>query len=83
LLFISIGGGGDCLWTTVTNGPVVHPPGDIEAYMSVESHRGVILTGETEEIEENKHVPVPLRPPQITHELTRREPGPSRWEDGN
>jgi hypothetical protein len=32
-----------CLWTVVTSGPIVQPPGD---YMSVESHGGMILTGE-------------------------------------
>jgi hypothetical protein len=38
--------------------------------MSLESDGGMILTGETEELEE-KLVPVPLCPPQISHGLTR------------
>jgi len=38
--------------------------------MSMESHGGMILTGETQELGE-KPVPVPLRPPQIPHRLIR------------
>jgi hypothetical protein len=38
--------------------------------------------GETEELGE-KPVPVPLCPPQITHGLTGREPGPPRWKAGD
>jgi hypothetical protein len=34
------------LWTAATNGPIVHPQGDIIKYMSMESNGGIILTGE-------------------------------------
>jgi hypothetical protein len=39
-------------------------------YMSMESHGGMLLTGETEEFKE-KPVPVPLCPPQMEHGLTQ------------
>jgi hypothetical protein len=36
----------------------------------MDSHGGMILMGETEEVGD-KSVPVPLYPPQIPHELTQ------------
>jgi hypothetical protein len=48
-----------CLRNAATNGPVVHPSGDI--YISMERHGGMILTGKTEELGV-KLVPVPLSP---------------------
>jgi hypothetical protein len=48
-------------------------------HMSMESHGGLILTGETEELEE-KPVPVPLCPSKILDGLTWREPGSHRWQ---
>jgi hypothetical protein len=64
-MFVSMAVGAD--------GSVVHPPDDT----SMESHSGVILTGETEEPGE-KPVPVPLCLPQITHGLAGSEPRPPR-----
>jgi hypothetical protein len=55
------------LWTAATSGHVVHPPDD----MSLESDVGMIYwQGKTEELGD-KPVPVPLRSPQIPHEMTR------------
>jgi hypothetical protein len=62
----SVGGVRWCLWTATTNGPIVHPPDEC---LSMESHGGMVLTGETEELGEP--VPVPLCPPQIPHGLKR------------
>jgi hypothetical protein len=47
-----------CLWTAVTNGPIVHSPGDTRIW----GPGGVILTGKTKELGD-KPVPVPLCPP--------------------
>jgi hypothetical protein len=56
-----------CLWTAANNGPIVHSSGDT---MIMESHGGMILTGETEKLGEES-VPIPLCPTQISHGLTR------------
>jgi hypothetical protein len=55
-----------CLLTAATSASIVHPPDD----MTVDSHGGMIFTGETYELIENP-VPVPVCPSQIPHGLTR------------
>jgi hypothetical protein len=55
-----------CLWTAVTNRPIVHPP---RWYMSMESYGGMQPTGETNK-QGRKLVPVPHFP-QVPHGLTR------------
>jgi hypothetical protein len=40
--------------------------------MSIESHGGIMLTGETKEHGENP-VPLELCPPQISHEMNREQ----------
>jgi hypothetical protein len=57
---------GETVSIAATNGPVVHPPGDVWAW----SPGGTILTGETEELVE-KLVLVSHSPPQISHGLTQ------------
>jgi hypothetical protein len=54
-----------CLRTEVSNWPVVYP----QMIMSMESHGGMLLTGENRRTR-RKSVPVPLCPPQNQHGLT-------------
>jgi hypothetical protein len=68
-----------CLWTAVTNGPIVNPLW----YMSMDSNSGIILTGETEQLGEN---PCPSETSHTTNlhiDSPGREFGTSRWEVGD
>jgi hypothetical protein len=56
-----------CLWNAATNGPIVHPSGDILVWACRPGE--IILTGETKDLGE-KPVPVPLCPPQFPYQLT-------------
>jgi hypothetical protein len=66
-LFVHVDGVRPRLWTEVTNGPIVHPPGDIWAWRAtVEWY----WQGKLNNLEK-KPVPVPLCLTQIPHGLTR------------
>jgi hypothetical protein len=73
-----MGGGGvqpGSLSTSATNWPVVHAPADYE-----EGEFGGKMIGKRNGSTWRKPAPVPLRPPQIPHDLTGCELGPPRWE---
>jgi hypothetical protein len=73
------GGGGGVqlgpLGTSATNSPVVPAPGDYGARAF-----GGIMIGRGNRSTRRKPTPVQQCPQQIPHDLTRREPGPPRWE---
>jgi hypothetical protein len=71
--------GGYCLWTAATNGYFVHLP---RWYVNMESHGGVMVTGETEELGEKlSYLWVPLSLPQIRRGLKRVRTGASAVQD--
>jgi hypothetical protein len=61
--------------TSATDWPIVPAPGDYE-----NGELGEMMTGKGNRNTLRKPTPVPLRPPQLPHDLTGREPGPPRWE---
>jgi hypothetical protein len=63
------------LGKSATNWPTVIAPGDYE-----DQGFGGMMTGRGNRNNRRKSAPFPLSPPQIPHELTGCEPGPSRWE---
>jgi hypothetical protein len=66
------------LGTSATNWPIVPAPGDYE-----DGEFGGMMIGRGNRSTRRKPAPVPLCPPQIPHDLTRREPGQPRWEAGD
>jgi hypothetical protein len=76
IFLIRIVGGGvqlGPLGTSATNWPIVPGLGDYE-----DGEFGGMMIGKGNRSTRRK--PVPVRPPQIPHDLTRWEPGPPRWE---
>jgi hypothetical protein len=65
----------DPLDTSGTNWPIVPAPGDYE-----DGEFGGMMVGKGSRSTRRKSAVVPLCPPQIAHDLNRREPGPPRWE---
>jgi hypothetical protein len=63
------------LGTDATNRPIVPTPGDYD-----DGEIGGMMIGRGNRNTPRKPVPVPLCPPQTSHALPGREPGPPRWE---
>jgi hypothetical protein len=63
------------LSTAATNRPTVPTPGDYD-----DGEIGGMMIGTGNRSTRRKPTPVPLCPPQISHPLLGREPGPPRWE---
>jgi hypothetical protein len=69
---VRAGGGGvqlGPLGTSATNWPIVTAPGDYDGEF------GGMMIGGGNRSTRRKPAPVPLCPPQISHDLTGREPG--------
>jgi hypothetical protein len=66
------------LGTTATNRPIVPAPCDYD-----DGEIGGMMIGKGNRNTRRKPAPVPLCPPQTTHALPGREPGPPRWEAGD
>jgi hypothetical protein len=62
------------LGTAATNRPIVPAPGDYD-----DGEIGGMI-GRGNRSTQRKPAPMPLTPPQISHDLTGREPGPPGWE---
>jgi hypothetical protein len=78
IFLIQIVGGGVQLGpldTSATNWPIVPAPGDYE-----DGEFGEMMVGRGNRSNRRKPVPVPLCPPQISHDLSRHKPGPLLWE---
>jgi hypothetical protein len=73
----SLGGGVQLgpLGTSATNRPIVPAPGDYE-----DGKFGGMMNGRGNRSTRRKPAPVPLCSPQISRDLTGREPGPPLWE---
>jgi hypothetical protein len=65
----------DPLGTSATNSPIVPAPGDCE-----DGEFSGMMIGKENRSTRRNPTPVPLCPPQISHDLTGREPWPPRWE---
>jgi hypothetical protein len=63
------------LGTTATNRPIVPAPGDYD-----DAEIGGMMIGRGNRITRRKTCPMLLCPPQTTHALPGREPGPPRLE---
>jgi hypothetical protein len=63
------------LGTSVRNWPIIPVPGDCG-----DGEFGGIMIGKGNRSIRRKPAPVPLCPPQIPHDLTGCEPGPSELE---
>jgi hypothetical protein len=63
------------LGMSATCWPTVPTPGDYE-----NGEFGGMMISKGNRSTQRKPAPVPLCPPQIPHDLTKREPGPLRWE---
>jgi hypothetical protein len=61
--------------TSATNWSIVPAPGVYE-----DGEFGGIMIGRGNRSTRRNPAPVPLCPPQMSHELTGREPGRPRWE---
>jgi hypothetical protein len=75
---IRIAGGGvelGSLGTSVINWRIIPAAGDYEG-----GEFGGMMIGKGNRGTRRKPAPMPLCSPQISHELTGREPGPPRWE---
>jgi hypothetical protein len=68
----------DPLGTSVTNWPILPAPGDYE-----DGEFGGMIIGRGTEVLGENLPPVPLSPPQISYDLTGREPGTLRWADSD
>jgi hypothetical protein len=66
------------LGTSATNRPIVLAPGDYE-----DGEFGGMMIGKGNRSTRRKPAPGPLCPPQIPHDVTGREPGPTRWESSD
>jgi hypothetical protein len=66
------------LRTAATKRPIVPAPGDYDDGEIV----GMMI-GRGNRSTRRKPAPVPLYPPQTSHALPGREPGPPRWEPSN
>jgi hypothetical protein len=62
-------------WVHSARWPIVPAPGDYE-----DGEFGGMKIGRGTRSTWRKPAPAPLCPPQIPHDLTGSEPGPSRWE---
>jgi hypothetical protein len=63
------------LGTTATNAPIMPAPGDYD-----DGEIGGMMIGKGNGSTRRKPIPVPLCPPQTSHAVPRREPGPLRRE---
>jgi hypothetical protein len=68
------------LGTSATNWPIVPAPDMIDDECGAFS---LIRIGKGNRRTRRKPALVPLRPPQIVHDLTELEPGPPLWEAGD
>jgi hypothetical protein len=66
------------LGIAATNRPIVPAPGDYD-----DGDIGGMMIGRGNGSTRRKPAPVPLCPPQMSHALPGREPGPPRWETGD
>jgi hypothetical protein len=72
-----VGGGVQlgALGTAATNEPIVPTPADYD-----DGEIGGMMIDRGNRSTQRKPVPMPLCPPQTTHDLPGSEPGPPQWE---
>jgi hypothetical protein len=66
------------LGTAATNRPIVPTPSDYD-----DGETGGMMIGRGNRSTRRKPAWVPLCPPQTTHALPGREPGPPQWESSD